>query len=330
MKIAVSGKGGVGKTTFAALLIKTLSEKGKRVLAIDADPDANLAVALGIVRPESIVPIGEMKELIRERTGAEVGSMGSYFKLNPKVDDLPEKCSVEVDHIKFMRLGGVKKGGGGCICPSSTLLRVLVSHILLARDEAVVMDMEAGIEHLARGTASAVDKLIVVVEPGRRSVETAHHIKKLAGEIGLSRVYLMGNKIRNEDDRAFLEKYVTGFEWLGFLPYDDEIIKCDLNGQSPYDADTPAKEIVQDMVTSLINETSHEGHAHEHTHVHSHEHVHGQVVHQHDHVHRHVHAHGHQHEHDNDHSEEMHNHDHEFGSAHGSHDHEHNDDTNRR
>jgi CO dehydrogenase maturation factor len=330
MKIAVSGKGGVGKTTFAALLIKALSKKGKRVLAIDADPDANLAVALGIDRPESIVPIGEMKELIKERTGAEAGSMGSYFKLNPKVDDLPDKCSVEVDHIKFMRLGGVKKGGGGCICPSSTLLRVLVSHILLARDEAVVMDMEAGIEHLARGTASAVDKLIVVVEPGRRSVETAHHIKKLAGEIGLSRVFLLGNKIRHQDDRAFLEKFVTGFDWLGFLPYDDEIIKCDLKGQSPYDADTPAKEIVKDMVISLIDETPQQGHDHEHTHVHSHEHVHGQVVHQHDHVHRHVHAHGHQHVHDHDHSEEMHNHDHKPGSDHGSHDHEHNDDKNRR
>jgi CO dehydrogenase maturation factor len=322
MKIAVSGKGGVGKTTFAALLIKTLSARGKRVLAIDADPDANLAVALGIHHPESIVPISEMKDLIKERTGAEAGSVGAYFKLNPKVDDLPEKCSVEVNHIKFMRLGGVKKGGGGCICPSSTLLRVLVSHVLLARDEAVVMDMEAGIEHLARGTASAVDKLIIVVEPGRRSVETAQHIKKLADEIGLSRVFLLGNKIRNQGDRRFLEEFVTGFEWLGFLPYDDEIIKCDLKGKSPYDADTPAKEIVEDMVTSLIGEAPQKGHAHAHEH--THEHVHGKTAHSHEHMHRHVHAHGHQPVHD--HSEEAHRHDCEFGGDHGPHDHEHDDD----
>jgi CO dehydrogenase maturation factor len=137
MKLAISGKGGVGKTTFAALLIKTLNAEGKRVLAIDADPDANLAAALGISNPESITPISNMKELIEERTGAKVGSIGSFFKLNPKVDDLPEKLSVEMDHIKFMRLGGIKKGGGGCICPESTLLKALVTHVLLARDEVV-------------------------------------------------------------------------------------------------------------------------------------------------------------------------------------------------
>ena len=251
MKLAISGKGGVGKTTFAAFLIKTLSDQGKRVLAIDADPDANLATALGIPNAESITPISDMKELIEERTGAQVGSMGSFFKLNPKVDDLPEKLSVEIDHIKFMRLGGVKKGGGGCICPESTLLKTLVMHVLLARDEVVVMDMEAGIEHLGRGTASATDKLIVVVEPGRRSVETAHNIKRLAEEIGLTRVVLVGNKIRGKADQEFLEKYVTGFEWLGFIPYDEEIIEADLSGQSPYDRNTQAKEVVREMVGSL-------------------------------------------------------------------------------
>lgn len=251
MKLAISGKGGVGKTTFAALLIKTLDAEGKRVLAIDADPDANLAAALGIPNPELITPISNMKELIEERTGARVGSLGSFFKLNPKVDDLPEKLSVELGHIRFMRLGGIKKGGAGCICPESTLLKALVAHVLLARDEVVVMDMEAGIEHLGRGTASATDKLIVVVEPGRRSVETAHNIKRLAAQIGLSRVFLVGNKVRGEADRQFLERYVTGFEWLGFIPYDEEIIEADLKGQSPYDRQTPAKEVVREIVRLL-------------------------------------------------------------------------------
>ncbi len=150
MKLAVSGKGGVGKTTFASLMIRTLNAEGKRVLAIDADPDANLAAGLGIADSDKIVPIAEMEDLIFERTGAKPGSIGGYFKLNPKVDDLPDAVSVGFERIKLMRLGGIKKGGSGCICPESALLRALVMHIVLARDEVVVMDMEAGIEHLGR------------------------------------------------------------------------------------------------------------------------------------------------------------------------------------
>ncbi len=317
MKLAISGKGGVGKTTLAALLIKSLSDAGMRVLAIDADPDANLALALGIPNPESIVPISDMRDLIKERTGAEAGSVGAFFKLNPKVDDLPEKCAVEIDHIKFMRLGGVKKGGGGCICPSSTLLKALVSHVLLARDEVVVMDMEAGIEHLARGTAAAVDRLIVVVEPGRRSVETARNVRRLAEQIGLHRVFLVGNKIRGDDDRRFLEEYAAGFEWLGFLPYDEAIIKSDLRGVSPYEVETPAREIVRGMVGSLVKGTPKDGHrhGHEHQHAHSHEHAHEHGVHIHEHSH--IHAHGHSH------AEGGNGHDHHHHGSHGPHDHQH-------
>lgn len=325
MKLAISGKGGVGKTTFAALLIKSLSDEGKRVLAIDADPDANLAAALGIPNPQSIVPISDMKEMIEERTGAKPGSLGGFFKLNPKVDDLPEKCAVEMDHIKFMRLGGVKKGGSGCICPESTLLKTLVAHILLARDEVVVMDMEAGIEHLGRGTAAATDKLIVVVEPGRRSVETAQNIKRLAAEIGLNRIFLVGNKIRGETDQGFLEKYVTGFEWLGFLPYDEKIIECDLSGKSPYDADTSAKNVVQEIVQSLIkgeHEHAH-AHAHEHTHDHAHEHRHDDVAHMHEHSHAHMHEHAHQHAHEDPHEADGHSHQDHDKRDHGAHDHDH-------
>jgi CO dehydrogenase maturation factor len=327
MKLAISGKGGVGKTTFAALLIKTLSEQGKRVLAIDADPDANLATALGIPDSESIVPICDMKELIEERTGAKVGTVGAFFKLNPKVDDLPEKCSVEVDHIKLMRLGGVKKGGGGCICPTSTLLKALIAHILLARDEVVVMDMEAGIEHLGRGTAAATDKLIVVVEPGRRSVETAQNIKRLAADIGLSRIFLVGNKVRGQADQDFLEKYITGFEWLGFLPYDEKIIECDMSGESPYDTDTPAKGVVQNIVRSFIDEEPehrHE-HSHEHNHAHAHEHLHGDMIHMHEHAHSHGHKHGHQHAHGPSHVGDSPGYDHDHEGDHGSHEHDHSD-----
>ena len=251
MKLAVSGKGGVGKTTFASLLIRSLNDSGKRILAIDADPDANLAAGLGIDGAADIVPISEMKELVLERTGAQPGTIGGYFKLNPKVDDLPDSLSVKLDNIKMMRLGGVQKGGAGCICPESTLLRALVMHIVLARDEVVVMDMEAGIEHLGRATAKAVDKLIVVVEPGRRSIDTAAHIRRLASEIGLTSLFIVGNKIRNEKDEAFLRGHLSDFQFLGFLPYDETLIEADLAGTSPYDCDSPSKKVVTEMISRL-------------------------------------------------------------------------------
>ena len=251
MKIAVSGKGGVGKTTFAALLIRTLNSQNRPVLAIDADPDANLAAAVGIAGADEIIPIAEMKELVLERTGAQPGTIGGFFKLNPKVDDLPEALSARLENIKLMRLGGIKKGGAGCICPESALLRALVMHIVLARNEVVVMDMEAGIEHLGRATADSVDKLIVVVEPGRRSIDTAGHIRELAGEIGLTRIVMVGNKIRGAADRAFLEDQLADFEFLGFMPYDNALIEADLAGSAPFDADSVAKERVAEMIAEL-------------------------------------------------------------------------------
>jgi len=251
MKLAVSGKGGVGKTTFAALMIRALNRQGKHVLAIDADPDANLASALGISGADRITPIAEMKDLVAERTGAKPGTIGGYFKLNPKVDDLPDTLSVRFENIKLMRLGGVKKGGAGCICPESTLLKNLVMHIVLARDEVVVMDMEAGIEHLGRATAKAVDKLIVVVEPGRRSIDTAAHIRQLASEIGLTNIALVGNKVRGEKDEAFLKENLPGFSFLGFLPYDDSLVEADVKGVSPFDVESDAKRRVQEMISLL-------------------------------------------------------------------------------
>ncbi len=251
MKIAISGKGGVGKTTFAALLIRILNERGKHVLAIDADPDANLAAALGIPDADKITPIAEMKDLIFERTEAKPGSMGGFFKLNPKVDDLPDALSARLDNIKLMRLGGIQKGGSGCLCPESTLLRALMTHVVLARNEVVIMDMEAGIEHLGRATASAVDKLIVVVEPGRRSLDTAGHIHKLASEIGLKAIAVVGNKIRSKKDEEFLQKHLKDFEFIGFIPYDDALIEADLDGVSPFDVDSTATTNVNQMISIL-------------------------------------------------------------------------------
>jgi CO dehydrogenase maturation factor len=252
MKIAISGKGGVGKTTLASLIIKNFADRGNKVLAIDADPDANLAGALGIGHPEDIIPISQMKELIEERTESKVGSMGSFFKLNPHVSDLPEKLSVQKGNIRVMVMGGVKRGGGGCVCPESVMLKTLITHLILARDEVVVLDMEAGIEHLGRGTASSVNKLIVVVEPGKRSIETAHQIRKLAQDLGLKNIVLVGNKIRNEQDQEFLIRQLPGFTFLGFLPYNNQIIEADLEGRAPFEKDQVLNLEVSKFVDQLL------------------------------------------------------------------------------
>lgn len=235
MKLAITGKGGVGKTTLAALLAKAFSDRGYRVLAIDADPDANLAGALGLKDPASIRPIAEMEELILERTGAKPGTVGGLFTMNPRVDDLPERLSAEVHGIRLMRMGTVKKGGGGCVCPESTLLRALVQHLLIEREEVVLMDMEAGIEHLGRGTAAFVDRMIIVVEPGRRSIETAEKIRTLASHIGLKKIVAVANKIKTEDDYAFILQNMPEIPVIGFLPFMDSIIKADMESTPAFD-----------------------------------------------------------------------------------------------
>lgn len=231
MKIAISGKGGVGKTLLVSFLAHEFARAGYSVLAIDADPDTNLAASLGFPHPEKIVPISEMKELIAERTGTGPGKGEIYFKLNPRVDDLPEKYWQELDGIKLMVMGQVKRGGGGCYCPENVVLRALINHLLLSRKEVVIMDMAAGIEHLGRATASAVDKLIIVVEPGRRSLETARTIKKLAEDIGLKNLAVVGNKVRNETDKEFLISSLPGFDFLGFIPYDQAIVDADVSSR---------------------------------------------------------------------------------------------------
>jgi len=246
MKIAVTGKGGVGKTLLTALLSKIFSEAGYSVLAIDADPDANLAATLGFPDSDKIIPISEMSALIEERTGARPGQIAPYFKLNPKVDDLPEKYSLKHNGIRLMVMGRIKKGGSGCYCPENALLQALLIHLLVFRNEVVILDMEAGIEHLGRATAKAVDKLIVVVEPGRRSIETAYRIDELAQDIGLPNITVVANKVRNQSDREFLVSNLPDFKFLGFIPYDQAIVDADL-------ANLPLLDSSQQIINEVRN-----------------------------------------------------------------------------
>jgi CO dehydrogenase maturation factor len=252
MKIAISGKGGVGKTLLASLLAKIFAQSGYSVIAIDADPDANLAATLGFPDPDKITPISEMADLIEERTGARPGQSAPYFKLNPKVDDIPEKFAMKLDGIRLMLMGRVKRGGAGCYCPESALLQTLMSHLLLARNEVIIMDMEAGIEHLGRGTARAVDRLIIVVEPGRRSIETASSIKGLASEIGLENLAVVGNKVRNESDREFLKSNLPDLDFLGFIPYDQAVIEADHANLSPLESSEQVRNAVLEIYNTLL------------------------------------------------------------------------------
>ena len=253
MKIAIGGKGGVGKTLLAALLAQTFAESGYSVLAIDADPDASLAATLGFPEPDKITPISEMKELVEERTGARPGKRDVYFKLNPRVDDLPERYSVKRNGIRLMVMGQVKRGGGGCYCPENVLLQALVNHLVLARDEVVILDMEAGIEHLGRATASAVYKLIIVVEPGRRAVETAHRINSLAQDIGLHNIAAVGNKIRSQSDKEFLVSGLPHFKFLGFIPYDKALVDADLANRPLFDSSQPITNEVRNIYQALLS-----------------------------------------------------------------------------
>lgn len=237
MKLAITGKGGVGKTTLTALLAQAYADAGRDVLAVDADPSPCLAGALGF--PDELrarlSPISEMDELIEERTGAKKGTIGGFFTLNPRVDDIPERFSVIHRNVRLLEMGSVDTGGRGCICPEAAMLKTLFTHLMFRDEDVLLMDMYAGVEHLGRATVDFVDAMIIVVEPTRRSLGTAAQIKKLANDIGLDRLYLVGNKVRNEDEAKFLESETSGLPVLGFLPADMKVQEADRLGIPVYD-----------------------------------------------------------------------------------------------
>lgn len=255
MKIAITGKGGVGKTTLSSTLSCILSQTYK-VFAIDADPDMNLASSLGI--HEQITPISKMRDLIKDRTGAESGSsFGEVFKMNPKINDLPESLSIKYnENLKLLVMGTVDKGGEGCVCPASVLLKALMRHMILQKDEIVVLDMEAGIEHLGRRTSESVDLMIVVVEPSLKSVETAKRIKNLATDIGVKNITAVINKASNKAEEKFthLKLDEIDIKVIGCIPLDSNIVRADMEGNPLINyPDSPAFKSIENIAESILS-----------------------------------------------------------------------------
>ena len=235
MKVAITGKGGVGKTTLSSTLARMYAQEGRPVLAVDVDPDANLGLALGFSMEEvnSITPISKMRKLVEERTGAN--DANKFFKLNPQVSDIPDTYAHERNVVKLLVMGTVETGGAGCVCPEHVMIKSILSSLTYRKDDVVIMDMEAGLEHLARGTAANMDQFIVVVEPGARSIQTYEKVKQLAADIGVTKVNVVANKVRSDEDREYLRAHIPEDALLGFLPYSSDVIDADRNGESPFD-----------------------------------------------------------------------------------------------
>ncbi len=252
-KIAVCGKGGVGKTTFSSLLVHALAEKGERVYAIDADPNPTLAEALGFPAETigEITPIIEMKKLIEERTGAKSGEYGSYFKTNPNVKDIPAEYSVTKGNISYLMMGCMRGAGKGCACAENAMLKSLMTYLMVKEKETVVMDMVAGTEHMGRGTAKAVDAMIIVVEPGMRSLKAAKEFSKMAADLGIENLFVVGNKVSCPEDEEYIRSNMEGFKIAGFLPADSAAVTAERKGEVLYNISPEMQNSIKEIIKNI-------------------------------------------------------------------------------
>jgi len=257
MKIAVSGKGGVGKTLIAGVLADFFVKKGFKVLAIDADPSPNLALTLGLSLDEAskIVPVSENTQLLESKTGT---SFAGVYRLSFSVDDIVEKFAVKSPYgVNLLVMGTVRSAGGGCTCPANAVIRALLQHLFVERDEVVVMDMEAGVEHMGRGTAKHVDTMLIVADPSLKSMETARKIYGLAAEAGIKKAFIIGNKIRNSSESGLIQRFAADnkIPILDLVPHDEQILKADMQGETPlkYAEDSVGIATIRKIGEKLLN-----------------------------------------------------------------------------
>ncbi|MHC4395121.1 MAG: ATP-binding protein [Planctomycetota bacterium] len=252
IKIAVGGKGGVGKTTVCAVWAQLFAENGFDVLAIDADPNINLASAFGIPSEQSPEPLIKMKHLIGERTGTGKDAVGTYFRLNPKVSDLPQEYWLEVEGIKLLVLGGITQAGAGCACPEGAFLKALLTHSILQRKEAVLVDSAAGVEFMGRASIQGIDALVVVVEPGARSIETAINMARMGEELGVKQVAAIINKVTEAGQAEAIKAKLTSITVLANISYSSAVQKADLQRKGVFQADTELVGVLKDAKNKLM------------------------------------------------------------------------------
>jgi len=246
VKIAVSGKGGVGKTTISAFLVQTLADRGRQVLAIDSDPSPHLAKALDFPQAEDIRPIAEMRELIQERSERD----GPFYRLNPRVSDIPERFMRQKGNIKLMVLGAIQQGGAGCACADNAVLRTLLNTLLLSKDEDIVIDMEAGVEHLGRGTIASVDHLLVVIQPYRGSLETASKILAMGKDLKMNHLEIVANQVHGQEDLDYIQENL-GVKPIGVFFTSDEVREAERAGAPIYDAGSTFRKSSEDLLDRL-------------------------------------------------------------------------------
>ncbi|MGB9176153.1 MAG: P-loop NTPase [Methanoregula sp.] len=258
MKIAVAGKGGVGKTLVAAGLAWSLARRGFRTIAVDADPTPNLGVSLGLTMQEasSILPISENAALIESKT--QTGFPGVY-SLTFSVDDIIRDYAVPTPSgAQLLVMGTVKAMGSGCTCAANTVLRTLIRHLVVDRDEALVLDMEAGLEHLGRGTAEGVDVMLIVTDANAKSLETARVIARMARESGVPNVIVAGNRIGSEDEMRIVSVFaqVIKSRLMGTIPYDSAVMKAGMAADPVMAlAGTAAMSAIERITDNLLTDT---------------------------------------------------------------------------
>ncbi|MGY5879668.1 MAG: AAA family ATPase [Candidatus Thorarchaeota archaeon] len=256
----MTGKGGVGKTTVAGTIARLLGRDGMKILAVDADPNYNLWSSIGIPADvaSGILPLLENDELVKEKTDMKwIEVLGNMFQVHPRVDDLTIEYAVQgPDNVSLLVAGTVNMGGQGCMCPSASLLKTLIGYLNLESDQAFIMDMDAGIENLGRGTIRGMDLLLAVVEPGRRSLDTIERIKNLGQDIGIDRVFAVGNKIMNDTEEMYITKAVEskGIPLIGMIPYDETLREADRQAIAPLDMDEhcPAVEAIKKLKADVL------------------------------------------------------------------------------